>query len=127
MRLFDLVKNIPHGAEVIAGWVGSGGEVVDSETSQARADTCTGRLSGTSCPKNDLRFTPVEAVALAVKKYLSVKNSLSLRVLGERSLGTCRLCGCTLRLQVHEPQDKVKSELTDEEKQQAPEFCWKLK
>lgn len=121
MTLLDRAKSIPHGAKVIAGWLGSGGEVVEPETAQERADICL------PCPNNVANFPVTTAVALAVKQYLGVKNKLSLRVKGEKALGTCSACGCVLRLKVWEPQEKVQNELTDEERQKLPAFCWQLR
>lgn len=121
MNLLEQAKHIPHGVEVIAKWLGSGGSVVDAETSQRRADICI------PCPNNVDGMMVVEAVALATKKFLSVKNAMKLHVNGEKKLGRCKLCGCVLRLQVHEPQEKVEAEVTDEEAKLLPDFCWKKK
>jgi hypothetical protein len=66
-------------------------------------------------------------VALAIKEYLSIKNKLGLKVNGEQQLKTCAICGCALKLKIHEPQDRVRAELTDEEKLTAPDFCWQTK
>ncbi|MGV1047663.1 MAG: hypothetical protein ACOYD4_03940 [Solirubrobacterales bacterium] len=125
--LFERVRHIPHGVEVITKWLGSGGQVVDREESQARADICNGKKSGTPCEHNVHGEPVTKAVALAVKQFLAIKSSISLRVDGEKSLGTCKVCGCVLRLQVHEPQDKVFRELSEEEIATLPDHCWKLK
>ena len=128
MNILEQAKKIPHGIAVITEWLGSGGIVVSPEESQARADICNGNTpSGHRCPHNVTNPTVTKAVALAVKKYLSVKNAVNLRVRGEKALGTCDICSCVLRLQVHEPQEKVRRDLTDEEKDLLPKFCWKLK
>lgn len=127
MTLWEQAKRIQHGVEVLSKWIGSGGDVVSSQDSQARADICNGRNpTGLRCPNNQLQFKVSTPVALAVKQYLAVKKGLNLTVRGEERLGTCALCGCSLRLQVHEPQEKVQAELTDEEKAALPAFCWKL-
>lgn len=128
MNLWQQAQHIPHGIEVISGWLGSGGIVVPNEEAQARADICNGNNpTGKKCVNNVEGMAVVEGVALAIKKYLAVKNALNLRVNGERQLGSCKSCGCVLRLQVHEPQDKIRKELSEEEKTTLPEFCWKLK
>lgn len=126
MNILEAAKKLPHGISVISEWLGSGGIVVPSEVSQARADVCTGRTNGKKCPNNDQSFSPTGPVALAIKKYLSVKNRIGLRVIGERQLGTCSVCTCNLRLLIHEPQEKVKAEMTEEESKSLPKFCWKL-
>ncbi len=120
MNLLDQAKHIPHGVAVISKWLGSGGEVVDQEIAQARADVCN------RCHNNVLGFKPIQTVATAVKQYLSVKNGLGLRVNGEHSLGACSACWCQLRLLVWEPQEKVQRELTDEERPKLPIWCWRL-
>lgn len=128
MNLLDRAKAIPHGLAVITKWLGSGGEVVEPEVSQERADICNGKNpTNRRCPHNDPSFPLTEKVAIAVRQYLSVKNKLELRVDGEKSLGTCAICTCELRLQVHEPQEKVQREMTDEERTKLPPWCWKLK
>lgn len=127
MNIIEAAKQIPHGLSVIREWIGSGGEVADPFEAQARADVCTGRISGKPCPENDLTFSVTAPVADAVRVYLSVVNKIGLRVAGSKKLGVCRVCTCNLRLLIHEPKDKVKSEMTDEEKSRLPNFCWKLK
>lgn len=122
----EQAKHIPHGISLISEWLGDGGQVSDPEEAQARADVCTGRLSGKPCEQNDLSFSLTKPVALAVKRYLEVKNKIGLRVAGERRLGVCRICTCNLRLLVHEPIDQVRAEMTDEERERLPSFCWKL-
>ena len=119
MNLLESAKHIPHGIVAISKWLGSGGDVVDQETAQARADVCL------KCELNIVGFKPTEAVALAVKQVLSVKNRLGLRVKGEHGLGTCSACGCALRLLTWEPLDKVQREITNDEKGKLPTWCWK--
>ena len=67
-----------------------------------------------------------ESVALAIRRHLEVKNKVGLRVLGEKSLGTCDVCHCVLRLLVHEPQENVKRQMTPDEIKKTPKHCWKL-
>jgi hypothetical protein len=129
MNLLDQAKHIPHGVAVISKWLGSGGEVVDQQTAQARACTCVGPNNPTHkrCSNNVAGFRPTETVAAAVKQYLSVKNGLGLKVHGEEELGTCSACGCVLKLIIWEPQTKVQREITDDERPRLPSWCWKLR
>jgi len=120
MNLWDRAKQIKHGIEVISEWLGDGGQVVDQETAQKRANICL------KCPLNVPTVVVVDAVARAIKKHLSVKNELALRVEGEKSLHTCQACGCVLRLLVWEPQSRVKVNMTPEETEKTPSHCWKL-
>lgn len=46
------VRAAASGAEILADWLGDGGEPVSSDKSQARADICTGRLTTKPCVYN---------------------------------------------------------------------------
>lgn len=119
MNIWSQVKNIPHGAKVIAEWLGDGGQVCDPAEAQRRADICL------ECAHNKQGLTLTQEVAKAVKLYLGVKNKLRLRVKGEKRLGACAVCTCQLRLLVHEPIDKVRAAIQPGENY--PAFCWKIK
>jgi hypothetical protein len=121
VNLFEQAKHLPDGARNITDWLGSGGQVVDPRTAQHRANTCL------TCALNQPISNITKAVALAIRAQLGVKNKLKLRVDGEKRLQGCAACGCVLRLQVWEPQDRVESHLTEEEIQKIPSFCWKIK
>lgn len=120
MNLFDRSKQIAHGAESIAEWLGSGGVVVDRDTAQARADVCL------KCPMNEPRIIVTDLIAKAIRRHLEVKNKLELRVQGEKQLHTCAACGCVLRLLIWEEQSRIKSQMTPEETEKTPTHCWKL-
>lgn len=127
MNLWDQIKSIPSGAVHLSELIGDSGHLPDREVAQARADVCNGQNpTGKRCSKNDLGFSISEPVAIAVKALLQFKSKLNLRVSGERKTGFCSGCGCSIRLLVWQPSDKVKRELSDEEKQKIPEWCWKL-
>lgn len=128
MNLLDQARKLTHGVAVITEWLGSGGIVVSPEESQARADICNGdNPTGRRCKHNVMNHGLTEAAALAIKEYLKVKNQLQLRVNREKTLGTCSVCSCVLKLKVHVPQSKIITDLTDEEKESLPKFCWQLK
>lgn len=120
MNLLEQAKHIPHGLKVISEWLGSGGEVVDKETAQERANTCL------KCPSNVEGSAVTAAVAGAIKRHLEVKNRLGLTVDGAKKLKMCNYCGCQLNLLIWQKQEKVESELSDMEKESLPAFCWKL-
>lgn len=127
MNLLNQLKQVPHATEIFVRWL-PGGEVAAPEESQSRADICNGaNPTGRRCPNNMQGMSVTAPIALAVKKYLSVKNRLNLRVRGEKQLGRCAACTCELRLLIHEPQAKVSNEITDAERPLLPIFCWKLK
>ena len=121
MNILDQARKIPHGIEAISDWVGDGGIVVHPLEAQRRADICL------QCPHNDTSFSPTKPVALAIKKFLGVKNKLQLTVKGEKQLGHCSVCTCVLRLQIWQPESRVANELSADEIQKLPVQCWKLR
>lgn len=115
MNLSERVKSIVNGAATLLEWT-LDGTIIEPEKAQARADICTGRLSGKTCPNNvpDWEFT--EQVSDAVRRIVGLKNDLNLKVQGEKQLFACAACGCALRSKVWlelktilpEPQERVK-------------------
>lgn len=121
VNLWNKAKTMVDGAANLAIWVGSGGVVVSPEEAQDRAAICL------NCPQNKPGMEVTKEVALATRKFLEFKNQLQLRVNGEKSLFHCATCSCVLRLLIWEPQDRIKSQMTEEEIKKSPAFCWKLK
>lgn len=118
MTLLDQVKNIPHGATIIARWLGEGGEVVDSDVAQKRTDICL------KCPMNVPGSSLVESVAKAIKAQVELRNALGLRTRGIKSLRTCAACECYLPLKIFVPLNRI---LPDEdEKRKLHPDCWLL-
>lgn len=120
MNLWEAVKTIPGGINHLKDWLGDGGQITDPKTAQHRANTCI------TCGLNKPGLSVTTAVALAVRAQLGVKNQLRLRVSGEKRLHSCQACGCVLRLLIWEPQDRVESHITDEERAKLPGMCWKI-
>ena len=116
MNLTEHAQQLTDGAKTIGEWLGAGAMSVPQRQAQARANTC---LSCADNIKGDI-FTG--AVADIVRKQIELKNSLQLRVSGERSLGKCRNCGCVLRLKVHVPLKNLGLDATEIEK--FPAHCW---
>src|SRR6185295_6817084 len=102
MTLIDKAKNFATGVRTLTEWLGSGGQTVDQNLAQTRADVCL------RCPNNGPSHDIVEATALAIKQQVELKNKLQLRVRGEKSLGSCSVCGCVMRLKIWLPIEKVK-------------------
>lgn len=128
MNLWDQVAKIPEGLKHLKEWIGDGGQVVDPEIAQARANICNGNTpTGHRCENNDLSASIAAPVAEAVKRGLEIKNGLDLRVQGEKALGTCSACGCSLRLIVWEEPDRIRLQTDEAESANLPAFCWKLK
>jgi hypothetical protein len=118
MNVLDRIKHDVNGTRIARDWLGSGGVTVAPEQSQARANTCLG------CDKNKLEWKFEQPVAQAIKKLVSIKNSLQLRVQGEKSLGTCEMCGCDLKTKVHVPLDYILRYTEADELLSLPEKCW---
>lgn len=128
MNLFERAKQLGLGLVHITTWLGAGGEPADRGTAQERADICNGdNPTGRRCENNVEMDNVTPAVADAVRKTIEVKNKLELRVRGEKMLRHCTACGCVLRLLVHEPQERVRKQLTAEEIDKLPKWCWKLR
>jgi len=116
MRLWDKVRKLVNGAQILSDWIGEGGHVVDKELAQQRADTCL------KCPKHTKEWSLAEPVANAIKEQLEVKKHLSLRVQGEKSLHICSVCSCVCRLKVWLPIERVVPEAS--EMKDFPMTCW---
>lgn len=116
MNLIEKAKQLAEGVKTLSEWLGSGGETVGRPHAQQRANVCL------KCPNNVREGAFTEAVALAIKKQLELKNHLELRVTGEKRLHTCQGCGCALRLKIHVPLKNLG--LDAEELKAYPDPCW---
>jgi len=115
VNIIAKVAQLGHGAVAITEWLGKGGEVVDNATAQARADICL------KCPEHNPDQTATVLVGEVVRKVLEAKNKIGLTVNNEDELGSCKVCGCVLKLQCFEPLELIdKNEKFDKD-------CWKLK
>lgn len=118
MSLLTKMQQFGHGASNIAEWLGDGGDVVDDCVAQERANICL------ACPMHDSSQTSKVLLGAAVRRVLEIKNKIGLRVENEDKLGTCRVCGCVLKLQIFEPDSLVTNQ---SEKSHYAENCWKTK
>lgn len=119
------VRAIATGAEILAEWLGDGGEPVSSDRSQARADVCTGRSSGKPCVYNVQGHFPVTtAIAHAIHEQRKKKTQLKLEVAGESELGTCGICQCHMPLKIHVPIKTIYGHTGDEMIKRFPAHCW---
>lgn len=118
MTLFDQVKHLANGTQIIREWLGEGGVPVSYEQAQSRALVCL------SCPNNVPGGFITDAVANAIKAHLELKAKLSLKVSGERRLAQCSVCQCQLRLKIWCPVDLLRRRALPEDK--LPAHCWQL-
>ena len=103
-------------------WLGEGGHPVSIPNAQTRADVCL------KCPMNDatkgLYEVLASSAALLVRRQIELKNRMSLRVDGEKSLHICSGCLCVLKLKVWVPIKFI--EQTTDMTKLHPD-CWQLK
>lgn len=116
MNLFDALKSYAHGARILIDWLGAGGRVVDNTLAQSRADVCK------LCPHNKAGLDFPEATSEFIREQVELKNHLQLRVGGEKSLFTCEVCLCPIKLKIWLPIEQVK--LKPEEMDEFPAVCW---
>ena len=118
MNLWQNITKLGKGAEIIKNWLGSGGVTVSQEQAQSRANVCL------QCPMNSDGHAFTEGLANAIKDHIEFKNTHGLRVEGEKSLHTCKICLCALRLKVWCPTELLERRMTREEFEQYPGNCW---
>lgn len=118
MNLIERAKQYANGLEILRDWLGHDGFAVDPARSQGRANICL------QCPHNVSGFSVAESVAIAIRNHVELKNSLELRVEGEKSLHTCEICQCSLRLKVHVPMALIRGHMRPEESGRFPDYCW---
>lgn len=137
-RILDLaghaaraVSNLSTGARILLDWLGSGSKPVSFEHAQARADVCTGRLSGEPCPQNQdssafVGFITAD-VARRIQEQVGTKNAMALKVEGEDRLHTCAVCWCHLPLKVHVPTAVLLDRTPKPMLKKFPGHCWLVK
>ena len=118
MNLWQRITKIGKGTQIIRDWLGSDGVAVDRTLAHSRADICL------KCPNNVQGAKITEAIADAIKSHVQVKNEMGLRVLGEKSLGQCSVCLCSLRLKIWCPIEFISGHLEKEELDKFVPYCW---
>lgn len=118
MNLLDRARAYVNGTKILMDWLGHNAVSVHPQTAQARANVCL------KCPHNTPGVSIAEGVATAIKEHVELKNSLQLRVDGEKNLHTCSLCQCALRLKVHVPIAVIRGHMRPGEAESLPDFCW---
>jgi hypothetical protein len=97
---------------------------------QARADICSGRLSGRPCPANHRGgWIVTDKIAQVIRAQRERKLELNLRVEGEELLGQCTACRCPLFLKVFYDEETIYSYTPDtvfDKMKEANEACWML-
>jgi len=81
----------------LINWLGDGAKHVSQQEAERRAKICMG------CPNMVHGNEFVEVGSMIIK------NHLGLKVEGEKSLKTCRSCGCFLPTKIWVPYEHIKS------------------
>lgn len=118
MNFLERAAKYQNGVSTLMDWLGAGGVAVGPKDAQRRADICL------QCPENKAGWSVSETVAKAIKTHVELKNNLQLRVDGEKSLHTCSICQCALRLKVHVPIEVIRSHMQPGEADKLPSYCW---
>lgn len=112
------------GAANLAGLFGSNGKPVAQELANARAKICAG------CPNN--QPGPLEKwftgpAAMMIRKWIGMKNDLSLTTPDDDKLHTCVACDCPMALKVWVSLDYINQTLKPDQRAKLDPRCWILK
>ena len=82
-----------------------------------------------SCAYNQKGIVSQEIASDAAKRLLEAKNRLKMRVQGEDTLYTCKLCNCFLPLKIHVPWIHIRRYQREETRtaiMAGKSDCWQL-
>ncbi len=116
MSLFQKLGHYVKGSQILADWVGSGGEVVSRDLAEKRADICA------ICPRNKEGLPIAEWVSDVIREQMGVRKFLELTTPQDENLHTCELCDCPLQLKIWQLHRRVK--LDEDEVEKYPSYCW---
>jgi hypothetical protein len=117
MNLTEIVKRYANGAEVLADWLGSGGECVNVPQAQERTDICL------KCPNNLPGSFVTGIVTDAIRSQLELQGEIGLKTDGIGGLKTCAVCNCELKLKVFVPLGFTGVD-KKEANEEFPAWCW---
>jgi hypothetical protein len=123
MNLLHRIKAYAGALPVLMDWTLTS-HVVPFELAQARADVCTGRLTGRRCPLNEPDWQVTETISAAFRRHVELKNKLDLRTQGEKKLLFCQACACPLKTKIWLPLGEIAP--TAEERDKFDPQCWLL-
>jgi hypothetical protein len=125
-RALDRAKKQIAGVLVVGDYVLHGSKPIPITESQARADVCTGRLSGKPCPRHvqswDFNAPTRQVIRIEMEKRTKDGRTLQ----GEDALKICSVCGCWLPLKVDVPFVTIWKHTSDAMFDQFPKDtpCW---
>lgn len=111
-------KRAAQGTGVIIDWLTSGGEPVDQETANRRAEICI------QCPKNVKGSWYTVGPAELIRETLSARSDLKLETPHDASLKSCDVCKCLMRLKVWTPLHFIQDRTPKEVMAEFPPNCW---
>lgn len=124
----EAVSQVATAGAILSDWLGDGAEPVSQELAQIRSDICTGRLNGNPCPKNQASgWRWSMEVAKIIQSQMARKSEFGLKVEGEDQLGTCKACGCFLKLKNWVPFQHIYAHTSDDQMSKFPAHCWIVK
>lgn len=118
MNLIEEAKKYYSGISILTDWLGSGGHTVPIEIAQHRADTCL------NCKYSGRSLLVSGSAAKVLRSVIEIKNGSNLRVVGEKSLGSCGVCLCKLNLKIWVPVFHILAAMDEEELTRFPDGCW---
>lgn len=118
MNLIEMAKQYAGGIQILRDWLGEDACIVDSMHSQRRAIICQ------ICPKNRRGWFIPRRVSQAIKKQVALKKNLSLTVLNEKKLKTCKVCRCPVALKIWLPLEYITRYMRADEFAKYPSNCW---
>jgi hypothetical protein len=114
-------------AQLLADWLGEGGEVVDCKLSTYRALHCVAGHAGDTCPFNvepNWWDKVKNTIAETIRGQLAVKNEKAVATRFDPSLHMCKICGCCLPLKVHVPIKHIAAHTPPQVEEKFPSWCW---
>ena len=99
----DALKKQVTGVLVVGDYVLHGSKPIAIAQSQARADVCTGRLSGKPCPRHVQNWNYNLATQAVIRMEMEKRAKAGRKLIQEDTFKTCSVCGCWLPLKVDVP------------------------
>jgi len=121
LRLLQKLKNVAANNPIV-DFIKSKDEAVSPEIASVRAKICL------SCPHNQQVKSLLDifttTASEAIRKSLEKLRGWNLDVPESEQLGVCGICSCPLKLKVFFPLERIKSKMSNEVREQLPEWCW---
>lgn len=120
--MIPIFQSVSQFVDFLKEWVNSGGQLVDQNTANTRAEICAGchnNLASTEVRKTCCGGGAASNAALWVARHMIIQNKTTPM---DKQLLVCGLCGCDLKIKVWAPLQALKQ--TKEDANAWPTFCW---